>query len=122
MDALCEPDAEYVERRTRELRPDWVLVNDDKLRLLLPSALDAAPADRIVLMLQTITNAPFGPLSIAPSRGQTRRMRRARAIVTISAFLQRYLARYGRLESTVLRAADLRRRPVPVTRASTAVT
>ena len=82
------------------------------------AALEAAPADRIVLMLQTITNTPFGPLSIAPSRGQTRRMRRARAIVTISAFLQRYLARYGRLESTVLPLPIYGDGPFRVARAS----
>jgi len=107
VDAVRSPSAgqmrEHVERRTRELRPDWVLVNDDKVRVLLDGALAAAGGERVVLLLQTITNAPFGPLSLAPSREQTRRMHEARAIVAISVFLQRYLARYGRLEATVLR-------------------
>ena len=107
VDALHSPSrqqmSEHVERRTREFHPDWVLVNDDKIRVLLNGALAAAGPDRVVLLLQTITNTPFGPLAVAPSREQTRRMHEVRAIVTISVFLQRYLARYGRLQSTVLR-------------------
>lgn len=94
---------EHVARRTREFNPDWVLVNDDKGRVLLDGALAAAGPNRVVLLLQTITNTPFGPFAIAPSRRQTRRMHEVRAIATISVFLQRYLARYGRLQSTLLR-------------------
>jgi glycosyltransferase involved in cell wall biosynthesis len=107
VDALHAPSPqqmrEHVERRMREFHPDWVLVNDDKGRVLLGGALAAAGPDRVVLLLQTITNTPFGPLAVAPSRRQTRRMHEVRAIVTISVFLQRYLTRYGRLQSTVLR-------------------
>jgi glycosyltransferase involved in cell wall biosynthesis len=94
---------ERVERRTRELDPDWVLVNDDKRRVLLSAGLAAAGPERVVLVLQTITNTPFGPLAVAPSDEQTQRMREVRAIVAISVFLQEYLERHGRLESTVLR-------------------
>jgi glycosyltransferase involved in cell wall biosynthesis len=94
---------EHLDRRIGEFRPDWVLVNDDKERVLLECALAAAGPEHVVLLLQTITNAPFGPHAVAPSRDQTRRMRKVRAIVAISTFLQRYLARYGRLTSTVVR-------------------
>ncbi len=106
VDAVSFPTAEelrsHVERRIGELRPDWVIVNDDKLRLLLAPALAAAGPDRVVLLLQTVTNAPFGPLSLAPSRAHARRMREARAVVAISRFLQSYLARHGSLAATVL--------------------
>jgi glycosyltransferase involved in cell wall biosynthesis len=107
VDALHAPTPQrlrgHVERRTREFQPDWVLVNDDKARVLLDAALAAAGPERVVLLLQTITNTPFGPLAVAPDRRQTQRMREVRAIVAISAFLQRYLAGHGRLQSTVLR-------------------
>src|SRR5215218_3060052 len=93
---------EHVERRTPELAPDWVLVNDDKGRVLLDGALAAAGGAHVVLVLQTITNAPFGPLSVAPNREHARRMHEARAVVAISVFLQRYLYRHGALDSTVL--------------------
>jgi glycosyltransferase involved in cell wall biosynthesis len=101
--ALHYPKRQQVEQRVRQLNPDWVLVNDDKGRLLLEAAASAVGPKRVVLVLQTITNAPFGPLAVAPSREHARRMREVRAIVAISGFLQRYLARYGRLQSTVLR-------------------
>jgi len=107
--------SEHVERRTREFQPDWVLVNDDKARVLLKGALAAADPDRVVLLLQTITNTPFGPLAVAHSSEQTRRMHEVRAIVTISVFLQRYLARYGGLQSTVLRLPIYGDGPFPTT-------
>ena len=107
VDALHAPTPEsmreHVERRTRELNPDWVLVNDDKGRVLVAAALSAAGRERVVLVLQTITNTPFGPLAVAPSSEHARRMHEVRAIVTISAFLQRYVAEHGGLQSTVLR-------------------
>ena len=112
--ALHSPDRQQVERLTRKLEPDWVLVNDDKGRLLLGAALSAIGPERIVLLLQTITNTPFGPLARAPSSEQTRRMHEVRAIVTISAFLQDYLTRYGGLESTVVRLPIYGDGPFPV--------
>src|SRR5204863_7603199 len=91
------PDAigRHVERRIRELRPDRVLVNDDKIRVLLRAALAAGDAERVVLLLQTVTNAPFGLLAVAPDAEQTQRMHEARAVLAISGLLPRYLARYG---------------------------
>ena len=107
VDALHSPSSrqvrEHIGRRARELNPDWVLVNDDKGRVLLEAALSAVGPKRVVLVLQTITNTPFGPLAVAPSPEHTQRMHEVRAIVTISGFLQSYVARYGGLESTVLR-------------------
>jgi glycosyltransferase involved in cell wall biosynthesis len=94
---------EQAELRLQEFEPDWVLVNDDKRRVLLGAALAGAGPQKVVLLLQTITNMPFGPLAAAPSPEQTDRMREARAIATISMFLQRYLARHGGLASSVLR-------------------
>lgn len=113
LDLGTERMSAHVEQRIREFRPDWVLVNDDKLRLLLGSALRAAGPARVVIVLQTIANTPFGPLSIAPDLTQARSMRSARAIVVISGFLQRYLAHYGFLESTVLRLPIYGEGPFP---------
>jgi glycosyltransferase involved in cell wall biosynthesis len=101
--AVDSPEGPQLEERIRELEPDWVLVNDDKRRVLLSAALAAAGPERVVLLLQTITNTPFGPLARAPSPEQTQRMREVRAIATISVYLQEYLARHGGLESTVVR-------------------
>ena len=104
---------EHVERRTRELSPDWVLVNDDKGRVLVAAALSAAGRERVVLVLQTITNTPFGPLAVAPSREHAQRMHEVRAIVTISDFLQRYVAELRRPGVHRAAAPRLRRRAVP---------
>ena len=105
----------HAERRARELDPDWVVVNDDKRRVLLAGALAAAGGERVVLLLQTITNMPFGPVAVAPSLEQTQRMREVRGIAAISVFLQRYLAWYADLESTVARLPIYGDGPFPVT-------
>ena len=102
VDATCFPDAaasrDYAARRIREFEPDCVLVNDDKHRILWETALVEAP-DRVVLVLQTIVNLPFGPLAARPSPAQTDLMRRARAIVVISNSLRNYLRQHAGLES-----------------------
>jgi glycosyltransferase involved in cell wall biosynthesis len=113
--ALHSPDGHQIERLTQRLEADWVIVNDDKGRLLLGAALSAVGAERVVLLLQTITNAPFGPLAREPSSEQTRRMHEVRGIATISVFLQDYLVREGGLESTVVRLPVYGDGPFPVT-------
>lgn len=93
--------SEYLERRLRELDPDWVLVTDDKRRLMLPAAL-SAHRERVMLLLQTIVQLPFGPLSVQPSCAYTELIRQARAIVVISRFMQRYIDAHGSLASHLL--------------------
>jgi glycosyltransferase involved in cell wall biosynthesis len=117
VEAVHSPEElrEHAVRRTLEFEPDWVIVNDDKRRVLLESALGGAGGDKVVLLLQTITNTPFGPLAVAPSPEQTQRMREVRAIATISVFLQRYLNRYAGLEATVIRLPIYGEGPFPRT-------
>jgi glycosyltransferase involved in cell wall biosynthesis len=113
---FASPDGllEHIRRRVDELRPDWVLVNDDRPRLMLRGALAAVPPGRVVLLLQTVTCLPFGPHAVAPSREQARLMGEVRAIVAISRFLQRYLERHGGLTSRLLRLPVYGEGPFPV--------
>src|SRR5438093_6369011 len=62
---IADPDRmrAHVSRRIQEFGPDWVLVTDDKRRVLLESALVAA-TQRTALLLQTIVQLPFGPLAV----------------------------------------------------------
>jgi len=105
VDAMAFPSAdrihELIARRIHQIQPDAVLANDDKRRLFLSSAVAAAP-DRVILLLQTVVNLPFGPLAAQESGDQLELMRRARRIVVISHFLQDYLYRYAQLESTLI--------------------
>lgn len=89
--------AAFIER----LAPDWIIVSDDKRRLLLECAVSYAPS-RVVQVLQTIAHLPFGPLGGSSSRRQMRLMRRARGLIVISDFLRRYLAEHAGLSSTVV--------------------
>jgi glycosyltransferase involved in cell wall biosynthesis len=107
VEAVDFPTAEglraHVERRVSELRPDWILVNDDRQRTLLPAALAADPAHRVVSLLQTVAALPFGPLAAAPSAAQSELLRAVRSRVVISRFLQSYVEHHGGMSATLLR-------------------
>ena len=94
--------SEYLVERIRQFDPDWVLVADDKRRFMLPSATVAAPG-RVVPLLQTIVQLPFGPLSVNENVSHTELMRQAPGIIVISEFLQRYIREHGQMRSHVLR-------------------
>ncbi len=92
---------DYLTRRIRAFQPDWVLVADDKRRFMLASAAAALPG-RVVPLLQTIMQLPFGPLSVHESQAQTRLMRDAPAIIVISKYMQQYIRVHGGMEAHVL--------------------
>jgi hypothetical protein len=87
VEALDWPNTEaacdYLSRRVRAFQPDWILVADDKRRSMLEIAIRVA-ADRTILIVQTIMQLPFGPLSVHSNIQQTELMGRARGVVVIS--------------------------------------
>ncbi len=104
----------YIHRRIEETQPDWVLVDDDKRRTGLAPALAAAPG-RVLVVLQTVANLPFGPFAARPDPAQTERMRAARGILVISRFLKGYAADHAGLDSTLVRLPVYGAGPFPVT-------
>lgn len=91
----------HLQRTIDTLRPDWILVSDDKRRMLLEAAVRADPA-RVVMVLQTVLHLPFGPHATRPSERQAALMARARGRITISEYLRSYLERHGGLDAHVL--------------------
>ena len=89
---------EVTEESIRQFAPDWVLVSDDRQRILLDAALAGAPG-RVVHIAQTIVHLPFGPLSALPDERQTECLRQTRARVVISKGLQDYFAAHAGLDS-----------------------
>jgi len=96
---------DYLVRRIRAMKPDWIFVTDDKRRFMLRAATEAAPL-RVILLLQTIIQLPFGPLSVDNSPEYTELVKAARAIIVISNFMKRYIRDYGGLDAHLL--------PIPV--------
>ena len=96
---------DYLVRRIQAMNPDWIFVTDDKRRSMLPAALEASPS-RVILLLQTIVQLPFGPLSVDKSSEYTRLVKAAQAIVVISNFMKRYIHDHGNIDSYLL--------PIPV--------
>ena len=103
--ASLDQRVEYLVRRLRSLQPDWVLVTDDKRRFMLECALRTVP-DRVLLLLQTIVQLPFGPLSVSKSETYTQQIKQAQAICVISRFMQDYIRDHSELEAHLL--------PIPV--------
>jgi glycosyltransferase involved in cell wall biosynthesis len=102
--ALAAKSTQAIRNRIYQLcdqfQPDWILVSDDKRRVLLECAIDAAPS-KVIQIVQTIIHLPFGPLSIRKSRRQARLMRQTRQLAVISKFVGRYLKQYGDLDSSI---------------------
>ncbi|MCA9262627.1 MAG: glycosyltransferase family 4 protein [Planctomycetales bacterium] len=105
VDALnCSDDDQrqaYLVERLQELAPDWIIVTDDKRRCMLKAALHARPS-RVVMLLQTIIQLPFGPLAVHASEEYAALMQQTAGIVVISNFAREYLREHGRLESQLL--------------------
>lgn len=99
--ATTQARLDYLASRVREFQADCVLVADDKRRFLLASASAAAPG-RVVLLLQTIMQLPFGPLSVDENETQTQLMQDAANIIVISEYLQKYIRVHGGMNSHVL--------------------
>lgn len=85
----------------RRFEPDWIIVSDDKRRIMLECAVHFAPS-RVVQIAQTVIHLPFGPLSHHTSARQAKQMSKARRIVVISNFLRRYIKTHGKLDSITL--------------------
>jgi glycosyltransferase involved in cell wall biosynthesis len=106
VDAMNLPDENaigvHVRRRIEQFRPDWVIVGDDRQRCLLESALRAA-RDRVVMVLQTIVQLPFGPLAVNENRKQAELMREAKGIFVISEFQRGYIRTHSGLEARIIR-------------------
>jgi glycosyltransferase involved in cell wall biosynthesis/SAM-dependent methyltransferase len=91
----------YIANRLKELDADWVLVTDDKRRFMLEGALHGRP-DRVILLLQTIVQLPFGPLSVSPDESYAAQMSKARDIVVISKFAQDYIHEHSALRASLI--------------------
>jgi glycosyltransferase involved in cell wall biosynthesis/SAM-dependent methyltransferase len=93
---------DYLTRRIEAMQPDWAIVTDDKRRFMLDAALQAAPG-RVMLLLQTIVQLPFGPLSVQPNPAYAERFREVQAILVISRFMQQYIHEHSGLEAQLVR-------------------
>ena len=96
-----EEQRDYLVRRIRAMDPDWVFVTDDKRRIMLQAAMEAAPS-RVILLLQTIVQLPFGPLSVDRSPEYTELVKAAQAIIVISNFMKDYIRDHGDLDAHLL--------------------
>jgi len=117
VDTLCSKNVTesrpVVLERIDVFRPDWVIVSDDRQKVLLESALLGAP-DSVAYLVQTIVHAPFGPLAADVCADQARRVASARARLVISEFLGEYMREHAQLDSHIVRLPVYGQGPFPV--------
>jgi glycosyltransferase involved in cell wall biosynthesis len=93
--------AKQVMTVSREAAVDWALVsNDDPGMLMLSAALRSAP--RVLYLIHTLPQLPFGPRSFYPSEASTAMIRRATGLVSISAATRDYVQRWAGLDSELV--------------------
>ncbi|MFC8718118.1 glycosyltransferase family 4 protein [Kitasatospora sp. NPDC057198] len=96
------------------LRPDRTLVpGDDPGHLMLGAALAATP-DRVVYLVHTIQQLPFGPGAFHPSEAGTRLVRRAARLVAVSDAAATYLREHAGLAAEVVRPQVYGAGPFPL--------
>ncbi|MBM3777290.1 MAG: glycosyltransferase family 4 protein [Acidimicrobiia bacterium] len=76
--------------------PDWVIVSDDRHRVLLDAAFDAGA--RVCFLAQTVMHMPFGPDAARPSAQQAALVRRCHAVMAVGQ-LPAYLREHGGVEA-----------------------
>ena len=87
----------------REYDPDCVFVTgEDPGQVLLQAALEGK-ARRIVYLVQTPWNLPFGKRSLFPNPEGKRMLQKVDKIFTISNFLKEYISYWGDVEAEVVR-------------------
>lgn len=96
-----EEQRDYLIRRLKAMKPDWIFVTDDKRRSMLKMATEAAPS-RVILLLQTIIQLPFGPLAVDKNPEFAELVKAARAIIVISNFMKRYIHDHAGLDAFLL--------------------
>ncbi|MFB4280082.1 glycosyltransferase [Nonomuraea sp. MTCD27] len=102
--AVTEPSllARRVADVAAGLAPDWTLVpSDDPGLVVLGAALRATP-ERVVYLVHTLQQLPFGPGAFYPSAAGVRMVRRAAGVVAVSRAAQDYCLRHASLESTLI--------------------
>ncbi|MFD7732804.1 glycosyltransferase family 4 protein [Kitasatospora phosalacinea] len=96
------------------LHPDRTLVpGDDPGHLMLGAALSATP-DRVVYLVHTIQQLPFGPGAFHPSEAGTRLVRRAARLVAVSDAAAAYLREHAGLAAEVVRPQVYGAGPFPL--------
>ncbi|MFI9771937.1 glycosyltransferase [Streptomyces sp. NPDC052415] len=97
----------------RVLGPDVTLTPSDDPGLMVLGAALAATPDRVVYLVHTLQQLPFGPGAFYPSAAGTAMVRRAAAVVAVSRAAQRYVAEHAGLDSVLIHPHVYGRGPFP---------
>jgi len=85
-----------------EVRPDRTLVpSDDPGHIVMSAAVHATPG-RVVHMVHTLQQLPFGPEAFYPSAPGTALLRQVAGTIAVSAAARAYVREHAGIEATVI--------------------
>lgn len=90
-------------RRLNTFAPDWIFVSSEDFGHHLLRTAMAQRSDRVILIVHTTHDLPFGPSSFRPNLRGMELLSRVRAIMVASKFVQQYISIHGQRESVVVR-------------------
>jgi len=90
----------YLAQQVRQFEPTWVLVAEDWANLL--EAVWTAGPERIIYLVQSSVNIPFGPLSYVPNPAKTQLFQQVAGVITLSDYLREYIQFWAGRESEVI--------------------
>jgi len=91
---------EYLAEQLREFEPTWVIVSEDWTDLL--AEVWPSGPERIVYLVQSSANIPFGPLSFMPNPLKARRFRQVAGVMTVSRYLRDYIHQWSGQEAEII--------------------
>jgi glycosyltransferase involved in cell wall biosynthesis len=95
------------------VQPDRVLVpSDDPGHIVMSASLRAAPG-RVIHMVHTLQQLPFGPEAFYPSAAGTAMMRDVAGTIAVSAAAQRYVREHAGIESQIIYPQVYGHEPAP---------
>jgi hypothetical protein len=98
-----DPLRRCVEKKIRELSPDWVFVSGgEPSDFLLELCLKLCP-EKVIYFAHATLALPFGPGAFHCNARRTLLLKRARGIVVPSQFVQRYIQKWASLDSFLFR-------------------
>lgn len=105
VDAVVRPSLlpRTVMRVAREFNPDWILVPTDDPGGMILAAAQAAHPGRVVYLIHTIQQLPFGPAAYYPSAAVASLVAKVAGAVSVSTFAADYAFRHAGMHAAVIR-------------------
>lgn len=90
-----------LQQAVQSFKPNWILVSsEDPSQTLFKTVYELSP-DNIIYLVHTQYMLPFGPLSLYPGTKRTELIKKAKAVVSIGAYVADYIHKYSGIQTFI---------------------